>query len=71
MKPGPAGARRRARLQGDQNVGRAAFDGADALAFQRALDAAWSHLAEGTLLHTAHALQQATDFHLHTPESVR
>jgi aspartyl-tRNA(Asn)/glutamyl-tRNA(Gln) amidotransferase subunit A len=26
-----------------------------------------NHFAEGTLLHAAHALQQATDFHLRTP----
>ena len=26
-----------------------------------------NYFAEGTLLHAAHALQQATDFHLRTP----
>jgi aspartyl-tRNA(Asn)/glutamyl-tRNA(Gln) amidotransferase subunit A len=26
-----------------------------------------NYFAEGTLLHTAHALQQATDFHLGAP----
>jgi aspartyl-tRNA(Asn)/glutamyl-tRNA(Gln) amidotransferase subunit A len=30
-----------------------------------------NYFGEGTLLHTAHALQQATDFHLKTPEGVR
>ena len=30
-----------------------------------------NYFAEGTLLHAAHALQQATDFHLKTPEALR
>jgi aspartyl-tRNA(Asn)/glutamyl-tRNA(Gln) amidotransferase subunit A len=30
-----------------------------------------NYFQEGTLLHTAHALQQATDFHTKTPEALR
>ncbi len=30
-----------------------------------------NYFAEGTLLHTAHALQQATDFHAQTPEGLQ
>jgi aspartyl-tRNA(Asn)/glutamyl-tRNA(Gln) amidotransferase subunit A len=30
-----------------------------------------NYFAEGTLLHTAHALQQATNFHTKTPEGLR
>jgi len=30
-----------------------------------------NYFQEGTLLHTAHALQQATDFHLKTPKALR